>query len=162
MVTGSYGLGSMLRYRTRLVPTLSLLLLHDVVWQNNSSFIGYLDGIKYARLCSFLPCLLVCKADYVTTLVCRQCLEKFLFVCTVHGMLVCILGFGKLREHCGALLPCSKQSMDANHCRGCGDILAVRHCVHAITSIVKNATWLILPVVICLSQRLSHACVSMN
>jgi hypothetical protein len=27
---------------------------------------------------------------------------------------------------------------------------------------VRNATWLILPVVICLSQRLSHACVSMN
>lgn len=26
----------------------------------------------------------------------------------------------------------------------------------------ENATWLILPVVICLSQRLSHACVSMN
>lgn len=26
----------------------------------------------------------------------------------------------------------------------------------------RNATWLILPVVICLSQRLSHACVSMN
>lgn len=25
-----------------------------------------------------------------------------------------------------------------------------------------DATWLILPVVICLSQRLSHACVSMN
>ena len=25
-----------------------------------------------------------------------------------------------------------------------------------------NATWLILPVVICLSQRLSHACVSIN
>ena len=24
----------------------------------------------------------------------------------------------------------------------------------------RNATWLILPVVICLSQRLSHACVS--
>ena len=27
---------------------------------------------------------------------------------------------------------------------------------------VTDATWLILPVVICLSQRLSHACVSMN
>ena len=27
---------------------------------------------------------------------------------------------------------------------------------------MRNATWLILPVVICLSQRLSHACVSMN
>lgn len=26
----------------------------------------------------------------------------------------------------------------------------------------RSATWLILPVVICLSQRLSHACVSMN
>ncbi|KAI8530301.1 hypothetical protein RHMOL_Rhmol11G0046000 [Rhododendron molle] len=26
----------------------------------------------------------------------------------------------------------------------------------------RNATWLIMPVVICLSQRLSHACVSMN
>ena len=31
----------------------------------------------------------------------------------------------------------------------------------AVTS-CRNATWLILPVVICLSQRLSHACVSMN
>ena len=33
--------------------------------------------------------------------------------------------------------------------------------VRATTS-RRNATWLILPVVICLSQRLSHACVSMN
>ena len=30
------------------------------------------------------------------------------------------------------------------------------------TASPRNATWLILPVVICLSQRLSHACVSMN
>ena len=28
--------------------------------------------------------------------------------------------------------------------------------------VVPSATWLILPVVICLSQRLSHACASMN
>jgi len=28
--------------------------------------------------------------------------------------------------------------------------------------LVKIVTWLILPVVICLSQRLSHACVSIN
>ena len=28
--------------------------------------------------------------------------------------------------------------------------------------LLMDATWLILPVVICLSQRLSHACVSMN
>ena len=32
----------------------------------------------------------------------------------------------------------------------------------AATASLRNATWLILPVVICLSQRLSHACVSMN
>lgn len=32
-------------------------------------------------------------------------------------------------------------------------------CVHAR---IKAATWLILPVVICLSQRLSHACLSIN
>lgn len=32
----------------------------------------------------------------------------------------------------------------------------------AATTSSRNATWLILPVVICLSQRLSHACVSMN
>ena len=30
------------------------------------------------------------------------------------------------------------------------------------TASYEDATWLILPVVICLSQRLSHACVSMN
>ena len=33
---------------------------------------------------------------------------------------------------------------------------------HAAPTSKRNATWLILPVVICLSQRLSHACVSMN
>ena len=33
---------------------------------------------------------------------------------------------------------------------------------HAVPASMRNATWLILPVVICLSQRLSHACVSMN
>ena len=33
---------------------------------------------------------------------------------------------------------------------------------HAVPTSRRNATWLILPVVICLSQRLSHACVSMN
>ena len=31
-----------------------------------------------------------------------------------------------------------------------------------IASVRKVATWLILPVVICLSQRLSHACLSIN
>ena len=33
---------------------------------------------------------------------------------------------------------------------------------HAASASARNATWLILPVVICLSQRLSHACVRMN
>lgn len=31
---------------------------------------------------------------------------------------------------------------------------------HATPASMRNATWLILPVVICLSQRLSHACLS--
>ena len=34
--------------------------------------------------------------------------------------------------------------------------------LRAAPASTRNATWLILPVVICLSQRLSHACVSMN
>ncbi|KAM3691226.1 hypothetical protein ACJW31_08G000600 [Castanea mollissima] len=34
--------------------------------------------------------------------------------------------------------------------------------LRATPASTRNATWLILPVVICLSQRLSHACVSMN
>lgn len=34
--------------------------------------------------------------------------------------------------------------------------------VLVLSASMRNATWLILPVVICLSQRLSHACVSMN
>ena len=34
--------------------------------------------------------------------------------------------------------------------------------VPQVEVIVARATWLILPVVICLSQRLSHACLSMN
>jgi hypothetical protein len=37
-----------------------------------------------------------------------------------------------------------------------------RTSVRAMSTSKRNATWLILPVVICLSQRLSHACVSMN
>ena len=32
----------------------------------------------------------------------------------------------------------------------------------AMARSIKAATWLILPVVICLSQRLSHACLSIN
>ena len=38
----------------------------------------------------------------------------------------------------------------------------VRGMARAAVASLRNATWLILPVVICLSQRLSHACVSMN
>jgi hypothetical protein len=34
--------------------------------------------------------------------------------------------------------------------------------VRSISSILKISTWLILPVVIRLSQRLSHACLSIN
>ncbi|KAJ4699518.1 hypothetical protein OWV82_026566, partial [Melia azedarach] len=49
--------------------------------------------------------------------------------------------------------------LDANDCRARLDL--AQRVVRASAS-PRNATWLILPVVICLSQRLSHACVSMN
>ena len=47
---------------------------------------------------------------------------------------------------------------------------ALLHVLHPLGGTIRalcaeslmDATWLILPVVICLSQRLSHACVSMN
>lgn len=46
---------------------------------------------------------------------------------------------------------------------GAGCQPAGRQAAGAIASFGKGiATWLILPVVICLSQRLSHACVSIN
>ena len=51
--------------------------------------------------------------------------------------------------------------LDGNLIRTIVDsVLALR--ANAASTSLKNATWLILPVVICLSQRLSHACVSMN
>ena len=34
--------------------------------------------------------------------------------------------------------------------------------VWSVQSVMRTVTWLILPVVICLSQRLSHACLSLN
>jgi hypothetical protein len=40
--------------------------------------------------------------------------------------------------------------------------IMLRHACAWWAASKRNATWLILPVVICLSQRLSHACVSMN
>lgn len=42
-----------------------------------------------------------------------------------------------------------------------GSALGACRGARAMTSL-RDVTWLILPVVICLSQRLSHACVSMN
>ena len=46
------------------------------------------------------------------------------------------------------------------------DLRSVRHCavlpVGARVCLVTIVTWLILPVVICLSQRLSHACLSIS
>lgn len=59
-------------------------------------------------------------------------------------------------------------SLDANDCRArLGGPTeapngAPRGTVMRAPASGRNVTWLILPVVICLSQRLSHACVSMN
>ena len=45
-------------------------------------------------------------------------------------------------------------------CVVCFPQVGAKHASRAVS--LMDATWLILPVVICLSQRLSHACVSMN
>lgn len=46
------------------------------------------------------------------------------------------------------------------YCLFCSPFMGAKLALWAVSLI--DATWLILPVVICLSQRLSHACVSMN
>lgn len=62
------------------------------------------------------------------------------------------------------LAPCPFPSGAWGHfgpwpCRVCG---VGAHGLGAVCVTARIATWLILPVVICLSQRLSHACVSIN
>ena len=55
-------------------------------------------------------------------------------------------------------LPCSQHEIAPVPC----EQLCRRHRVRMRVVDEKKATWLILPVVICLSQRLSHACLSIN
>jgi hypothetical protein len=47
-------------------------------------------------------------------------------------------------------------------CRRRLRIVSTVYSVLAMIGLERVATWLILPVVICLSQRLSHACLSIN
>src|SRR5215472_11137852 len=56
----------------------------------------------------------------------------------------------------------SKTIVRTDDCCGCAGVQPPAGGVTQLATSVRNATWLILPVVICLSQRLSHACVSMN
>ena len=42
------------------------------------------------------------------------------------------------------------------------NVVYKKRCRHMCVHAERNVTWLILPVVICLSQRLSHACLSIN
>jgi hypothetical protein len=47
-------------------------------------------------------------------------------------------------------------------CCCCCLLFGVKEQVSSRMEMMGEGTWLILPVVICLSQRLSHACVSIN
>jgi hypothetical protein len=81
-----------------------------------------------------------------------------------HACACCSLGYGVCCER-GFCVPlcCSNSRLP-------GMTLAPAPVLFAVSVAVlvpgakslMDATWLILPVVICLSQRLSHACVSMN
>lgn len=70
------------------------------------------------------------------------------------------IGYAQSKRECGARKPgiaaprLRSPRTDDGGARGLGRGRSLEHS--------RNATWLILPVVICLSQRLSHACVSMN
>ena len=66
-----------------------------------------------------------------------------------HASVVDILSYDRYLYRFGCLL-----------CSSC--VVDLVSAVHVYATTQRNATWLILPVVICLSQRLSHACVSMN
>ena len=59
-----------------------------------------------------------------------------------------------LEETCFSLKSECNQRYDVDDC-GRGTVWAT-----TTTTTTTTTTWLILPVVICLSQRLSHACVS--
>ena len=41
-------------------------------------------------------------------------------------------------------------------------VTSVAYCMHFVVPLSQRDTWLILPVVICLSQRLSHACLRIS
>ena len=73
--------------------------------------------------------------------------DASLCICTTIIMMVIMR-----KQHCSATRA---------HVGGWGDggaLVCAFHCPAASTIVI----WLILPVVICLSQRLSHACLSMN
>ena len=74
------------------------------------------------------------------------------------------LGCGKFSGHeaLGPYLSRNKAFYASCERRSLPFWLSPRGLAHAVSTSMRNATWLILPVVICLSQRLSHACVSMN
>ena len=63
---------------------------------------------------------------------------------------------------CEARLRASKRSVSEGPSSGLPTVRRSPTFGRASVSTVMAVTWLILPVVICLSQRLSHACLSMN
>ena len=63
---------------------------------------------------------------------------------------------------CEARLRASKRSVSEGPSAGLPTVRRSPTFGRASVSTARAVTWLILPVVICLSQRLSHACLSMN
>lgn len=76
------------------------------------------------------------------------------------------LGFGALCGYTGSSTsvfpPSVRRSLRATAAPASDRTGSVGRAYAAPASEKRNATWLILPVVICLSQRLSHACLSIS
>ena len=98
---------------------------------------------------------------------CGSCVPMPRLICRVHGP--CVLHVLGDAEHVVGVGTCPLVAFVIALCRSTRStvvpVLTSERCLgmaHAVPASLRNATWLILPVVICLSQRLSHACVSMN
>jgi hypothetical protein len=130
------------------------------------------DGIESAKLSLFRPAPLLLtenmrgadhKAPVVSCCACtrysRGCLRwRPTVVCSISWMRNIEWQRGLRPQHVPRKsVLCLVRTTAA---RPCSRASAAR--AHAEAASLRNATWLILPVVICLSQRLSHACVSMN
>lgn len=134
---------------------------------SSGAMFGFLCGLpRLGMLALVVPFLLCdrqgCKGDLESILVSRTCLDIFSWLSWYTG--ACSSSrMRNTKRACWSLASeRSKLSLDTDDNCGCNELWPKGFSFVRLATSRRNATWLILPVVICLSQRLSHACVSMN